>query len=165
MGRRQQWLCKKSIVLEKECNYLDTLRYKITKPPVVNRKFRHSAYALVLMFTMGTVVAPFSHYMFMMVSDAYHVGSHHDTEHMGHGEHHGTHTIAHDVKYSGESVEHLSCDYWSLFATYSATEPITQQAIPAPEPSSVQVEAEFSAPATKKHRRYSLRGPPAPILS
>ncbi len=108
------------------------------------------------MFVMGSIIAPFSHYMFMLVSDVYHVSSHNSTEHAVHEHAH----YESSALLNNESVQHLSCDYWSLFATFSATSPTSLKVAPVHAPRVVLREDTTTRLSSKKLLTFHLRGPP-----
>ena len=116
------------------------------------------------MFIMGSLVAPFSHYMFMLVSDAYQIGAHHGHEHVvdHHGEHHAGvhHTVDEQVQLKSEPQDHIHCDYWGLFATFTATTtPAVQLGLPS-ELVAIVAEWVEETPVAAVAPAYRLRGPP-----
>ena len=116
------------------------------------------------MFVMGSLVAPFSHYMFMLVSDAYQIGGHQGHEHVvdNHSEHHvGVHhAVDERVHLNSEPQDHIHCDYWGLFATFAATTtPVVQLGLPS-ELVAIVAEWAEEAPIATVAPAYRLRGPP-----
>ena len=87
-------------------------------------KRQHIAVVLLLSLAVGGVLAPFSHYVYMLVADAY---AHEAAHHMSHDPGHVGHEV--DGSYADDGHKtHLVCDYAELFATYSATHPPSTQA-------------------------------------
>lgn len=130
----------------------------------MSRTRRYKANILLLMFVMGSLVAPFSHYMFMLVSDAYQIGAHHAHELTVDplGEHHvGVHHTDHkNVHLKSEPRGHIHCDYWGLFATFTATTtPVVQLGLPS-ELVAIVAEWAEEAPIATVAPAYRLRGPP-----
>ena len=92
----------------------------------------------------------------MVVSDAYHVAGHSEEEHVTQESSHQEYLIS----VSDGTIRHFSCDYWSLFATFSATAPTLARVVPISVPE-VNI-GEFQTPAPKSNKPLTcrLRGPP-----
>lgn len=110
---------------------------------------------------MGTIVAPLSHYTFMLASapmGATHGSS--DLSPVGHA-HHGTDHASADGNRATLVAPHVVCDYASIFATFSATPTadaslvVIQVAVPlAPETRTDSPSADLILP-------FNLRAPPS----
>ena len=103
---------------------------------------------------LGSIVAPASHYGFMMVSDLYGVGSH-----MGHGptdhQHH-----SHWIHLNDAGVSHFECEYADLFATFVAASPATASILDIEPYRQKHFEAPALALVTLQTSPFHQRGPP-----
>lgn len=124
------------------------------------------ALLVLLTFVVGSIVAPASHYAFMLYSDVYGVGHHqHNTHQDGHDAGHEAHasTASHNatpVQASDAGVEHFYCEYAALFATFAATGPVAAPVVDGtPHTGLISATADlhpdFSLPAA-----FQQRGPP-----
>ncbi len=136
------------------------------------------ALLVLLTFVVGSIVAPASHYAFMLFSDAYGVGGHlqHSTEHASHGSaHDGAHGSAHHsstpiasphempVQARDAGVDHFYCEYAALFATFAATGPLTVFVADVTPVSSTVIALADLAPAISIPAAFQQRGPPVPV--
>ncbi|GIV62139.1 hypothetical protein GQ464_016920 [Rhodocaloribacter litoris] len=123
---------------------------------------RYISFLLLLTFSVGGVLAPASHHLFMAVSEAYVPWRHGDTT--------DSHRAAAPMPMPGEDGEaalrpehpaHAPCEYAALFATLvlAPHAPTTFTALPAPS-----VPLPSPPPARHVHEREVLpiseRGPP-----
>ncbi len=132
------------------------------------------ALLVLLTFVVGSIVAPASHYAFMLFSDAYGVGGHlqHSTEHASHDSAHGSahhsstqRASPHEmpVQARDAGVDHFYCEYAALFATFAATGPLTVFVADVTPVSSTVIALADLAPAMSIPAAFQQRGPPVPV--
>ncbi|MEM8487784.1 MAG: hypothetical protein AAF564_19690 [Bacteroidota bacterium] len=136
-------------------------------------QIRRSQIALLVLltFVVGSIVAPASHYAYMLFSDVYGVGghlqhtAHHDVPHHG-ASHHGaavdgTHDMP--VRARDAGSDHFYCEYADLFATFAATGPLAASVVDAtPHSEPVIISAERN-PDASLPAAFQQRGPPVPV--
>ncbi|MEM6646137.1 MAG: hypothetical protein AAF730_07785 [Bacteroidota bacterium] len=142
----------------------------------MKRRLTFGAWLCLLTFSVGSVVAPASHYAFMAIAGAYGYGGHHATEaadhdaapHDGttdHHAHHGHHVAVATPSVEGGQIDepqaaHEMCEYAALYATQvlaSAPAPIT---LPRPAAQVALAEVPLAVFGTEAPRTHFSRGPP-----
>lgn len=140
----------------------------------MKRRLTFGAWLCLLTFSVGSVVAPASHYAFMAIAGAYGYGGHHGTEaadhashhdHADHHAHHGHHMAMAAPSMEGGQIDepqatHEMCEYAALYATQvlaSAPAPIT---LPLPASRTVHADAPMAVFASATPRTRFSRGPP-----
>ncbi|GAB5520800.1 MAG: hypothetical protein RhofKO_30510 [Rhodothermales bacterium] len=135
----------------------------------VTQRLRFGAWLCLLTFSVGSVVAPASHYAFMAIAGAYGYGQHHSAEE--HDEpadphaHHGHHMAMAMPSMEGGQVDapqaaHEMCEYAELYATQvlaSAPAPLT---LPIPESRLALAEAPLVVLPADAPLTHFSRGPP-----
>ncbi len=129
-------------------------------------QIRRSQIALfvLLTFVVGSIMAPASHYAFMLFSDAYGIGAHHahdshtHTASNKHAAMHGHGSYAPQLVDADEEVYH--CEYADLFATFAATGPINAAVADSTPQSGHLGTPTDLGPALSILVAYHQRGPP-----
>ncbi|MEM1093048.1 MAG: hypothetical protein AAGJ10_00475 [Bacteroidota bacterium] len=137
----------------------------------MKRRLTFGAWLCLLTFSVGSVVAPASHYAFMAIAGAYGYGAHHaaGTAHHGahadHHAHHGHHMAMAAPSMEGGQIDepqaaHEMCEYAALYATQvlaAAPVPIT---LALPESRTVHADVPMAVFAAAPPSTHFSRGPP-----
>ncbi len=122
---------------------------------------------LLAVLTVGSVVAPLSHFVFMAVSDAHAMPSTMDAM-AHHGHQHGSHAMAMPVQdgpaWHTEASAHELCTYADLFATPLAGDLSAPLVLLADASASTLLLPPSAAPHIAALLTEAARGPPAPVV-
>lgn len=136
-------------------------------------QMRRSQIALfvLLTFVVGSIVAPASHYAYMLFSDVYGVGGHlQHTAHHPSSHHDASHhdevadsTHAMPVRARDAGSDHFYCEYAELFATFAATGTLAASVLNATPHSELVITSAERNPDVSLLAAFQQRGPPVPL--